>query len=716
MRARKSTTTPSTGPVGAFGRDLRAVRRGAGNPSYRTLARRSGMPAEILAGAASGGSLPALDVLCAFVSACGGDVGSWVARWHELAAILEAERETRIAPPGADVPSQPPPVGPWPPRTSGAPPGSRPPHASPGRVPSQRSSGGPADDFLAPLSADDPREIGPFRLRGRLGSGGMGAVYLGHSPGQRPVAVKVIRADMASDSEFRRRFEREVAAMGRVNSLFTAPLIAADVAADRPWLATAYIHGPTLRDSVLRNGPLPPSSLLRLAAGVTEALVAIHGAGVVHRDLKPANVLLAIDGPRVIDFGIARAADHAGSTTTGKVIGSPPYMSPEQARGERVDAASDVFALGSVLAFAATGRNAFGEGNTADVIYRVVRGEPELTGVDGDLRALIESCLAKAPQRRPTPAEILGRCHAQLGASPRPPSWLPVPVIAEISQRLRHPAVVDRPTEPARRPVRGLVVAASVLTTATVVAMTPARSVLTPWELLPSWGDGAQAPRAPSSPPPTPTAGGVAEQRSAERQSAGSRRTTDGRGAGTSAGTPSGTSDGLADGAAGGTSAGTPGEATGGTVDGAAGGLEQGLPGTGQDPGTGRGPAGGPVQAPAAPQSGGSGGQPATPGTQRPPAVPQAPGPGPGPSWPFPSRGSGATNPPPAQPHPTPESPMATDPPPPATPEDLPRTTAPPPETPPRTTPPPEPAPPETPATHPGSPPAETARTEAQDL
>ncbi|WP_230202764.1 protein kinase domain-containing protein [Parafrankia discariae] len=712
MRGRKSTpTTPPTGPVAAFGRDLRAMRHQAGNPSYRALARRVGLPAEVLADAVGGGSLPPLDVLRAYVSACGGDVDSWQARWHELAAILAAERETRIAPPGADVPAQPPPAGPWPPRGGPWSPRGGPWDGTPGAVPSQRRGGGPADDFLSPLDADDPREVGPFRLRGRLGSGGMGAVYLGHSPGQRPVAVKVIRADMASDGEFRRRFEREVAAMGRVNSLFTAPLIAADVIAARPWLATAYIHGPTLRDSVLRNGPLPPSSLLRLAAGVTEALVAIHGAGIVHRDLKPANVLLAIDGPRVIDFGIARAAEHAGSTTTGKIIGSPPYMSPEQARGERVDAASDVFALGSVLAFAATGRNAFGEGNTADVIYRVVREEPELTGVDRDLRALIESCLAKAPQRRPTPAEILGRCHAQLGASPRPPSWLPVPVIAEISQRLRHPAVVDRPAEPAHRPARGLVVAASVLATAAIVTMTPARGVLTPWELLPSWGDGAQAPRPPSSPPTTPTVGGVAERRSAERRSAGSRRTTDGRGAGTSAGTP-----GVpADGAAGGTSAGMPGEATGGTVGGVAGGLEQGLPGTGQDPGTGRGPAGGPVQAPAAPQSGGSGGQPAAPGPRRPPAVPQAPGPGP--SWPFPSQGSGVTNLPPAQPHPTPGSPTAADPPPPATPEDLPRTTAPPPlETPQRTTPPPESAPSESPAAHPGSPPVETARAEAQDL
>ncbi|WP_131831033.1 serine/threonine-protein kinase [Frankia sp. CcI49] len=309
-----------------------------------------------------------------------------------------------------------------------------------------------ASEFVSPLTSDDPRVIGPFRIRGRLGAGGMGTVYLGHSPDRRPVAVKMIRADMASDRTFRRRFEREVAAMGRVESPFTAPLIAADVDAPLPWLATAYVHGPTLRDSVARNGPLPPASVATLAAGIARALVAIHAAGVIHRDLKPANVLLAVDGPRVIDFGIARAEFHSGTITTGRIVGSPAYMSPEQARSGRVDASSDVFALGSVLAFAATGRNAFGEGNTADVLYRVVREEPDLTGVDGALHALITSCLRKVPAQRPTPREILSGCHHQPSDSAQTTTWLPVPVLAEIDQRLRHPAVSDGPVEPGERP------------------------------------------------------------------------------------------------------------------------------------------------------------------------------------------------------------------------------------------------------------------------
>ncbi|MEX5634551.1 serine/threonine-protein kinase [Parafrankia sp. FMc2] len=393
------------------------------------------------------------------------------------------------------------------------------------------------EEFLSPLWSDDPCRVGPFLLRGRLGAGGMGTVYLGHAHDRQPVAVKVIRADMASDPDFRRRFEREVAAMRRVESRFTAPLITADVGAPRPWLATAYVHGPTLRASVERNGPLPAESVLMLAAGVAEALLAIHGAGVIHRDLKPANVLLTLDGPRVIDFGIARAADHSGSTTTGRIIGSPAYMSPEQARGERVDAASDVFALGSVLAFAATGRNAFGEGNTADVIYRIVREKPVLTGVGGDLRGLIEACLAKVADQRPGPAEVLARCLAEPSTVAQTTTWLPVPVLAEISQRQRHPdvavtppalpapraptgpgtpekpapaaAFVTPPPPPAppvtaaRRPPRTAVAAVCVLAAcalAGALTATPARTILRPWELLPGRGDGSEAPADPSSP------------------------------------------------------------------------------------------------------------------------------------------------------------------------------------------------------------------------
>src|SRR5438034_576062 len=210
--------------------------------------------------------------------------------------------------------------------------------------------------MMRELQPGDPQLIGPYRLRGRLGAGGMGRVYLGLSPGGRAVAVKVIRADLAQDSEFRARFRREVAVARTVSGLFTAPVIDADVEAPVPWLATAYVPGPSLADAVSQHGPLPAASVLALARGLAEALSAIHAAGVVHRDLKPANVLLAEDGPRLIDFGISRAIEASVLTHTGLVVGSPGFMSPEQAEGREVGPPSDVFSLGAVLAFAATGQ------------------------------------------------------------------------------------------------------------------------------------------------------------------------------------------------------------------------------------------------------------------------------------------------------------------------------------------------------------------------
>src|SRR5437773_1275053 len=216
--------------------------------------------------------------------------------------------------------------------------------------------------MMRELQPGDPQLIGPYRLRGRLGAGGMGRVYLGLSPGGRSVAVKVIRADLAQDAEFRARFRREVAVARTVSGLFTAPVIDADVEGPVPWLATAYVPGPSLADAVTEHGPLPAASVLALARGLAEALSAIHAAGVVHRDLKPANVLLAGDGPRVIDFGISRAVEASALTHIGLVVGSPGFMSPEQAEGREVGSPSDIFSLGAVLAFAATGRGPFGSG------------------------------------------------------------------------------------------------------------------------------------------------------------------------------------------------------------------------------------------------------------------------------------------------------------------------------------------------------------------
>lgn len=215
------------------------------------------------------------------------------------------------------------------------------------------------------LQAGDPQRIGPYSLVGRLGAGGMGRVFVGRSAGGRLVAVKVIRDELAGDPDFRVRFTREVAAAKSVSGLFTAPVVDADVDGPVPWLATAYVAGPSLAQAVRDHGALPLASVLALAAGLAEGLSAVHVAGLVHRDLKPSNVLLAEDGPRVIDFGISRAAEASTLTHTGLVVGSPGFMSPEQAEGRETGPPSDVFSLGALLVFAATGEGPFGTGSTA---------------------------------------------------------------------------------------------------------------------------------------------------------------------------------------------------------------------------------------------------------------------------------------------------------------------------------------------------------------
>ena len=272
------------------------------------------------------------------------------------------------------------------------------------------------------LAPGEPELIGPYRVRARLGTGGMGRVYLGLSPGGRSVAVKVIRADLAHDAEFRARFRREVAVARKVSGRFTAPVIDADVDGPVPWLATAYVPGPSLADAVSEHGPLPAASVLALARGLAEGLSAIHAAGVVHRDLKPANVLLAEDGPRVIDFGISRAVEASVFTHTGLVVGSPGFMSPEQAEGREVGPPSDIFSLGAVLAFAATGQGPFGSGSTPALVYRVVHSGPQLDLVPAEVRSLAERCLAKDPALRPTAADLLA------AAAYPAAGWLPAPV------------------------------------------------------------------------------------------------------------------------------------------------------------------------------------------------------------------------------------------------------------------------------------------------
>jgi Protein kinase domain len=301
------------------------------------------------------------------------------------------------------------------------------------------------------LAADDPRVIGEYRLRAQLGSGGMGRVYLGLSPGGRAVAIKVVNPDLAGDAEFLHRFTQEVAAARAVSGIYTAPVVASGLNERPPWLATAFVPGPSLDQVVAENGPLPAPALWPLLAGLTEAMAAIHACGVVHRDLKPANVLLATDGPRVIDFGISRATDGTVLTAAGVVFGTPGYMSPEQAEGKPSGPASDMFALGCVIAYAATGAGPFGTGTAAAVLYRVVHAEAALDGVPPALREILAGCLAKDPATRPTPAALAAAIASQnQDTGPSAVAFWPRPVanvIGAYQARLEQETRGSRPTE-----------------------------------------------------------------------------------------------------------------------------------------------------------------------------------------------------------------------------------------------------------------------------
>jgi serine/threonine protein kinase len=268
-------------------------------------------------------------------------------------------------------------------------------------------------EAMDPLRAGDPRQVGVYRLASRLGDGGMGQVFLGVSPGGRPVAVKVIRPEFTADLEFRRRFAREVDAARRVGGFHTAPVVDADPYDEPPWMVTAYIAGPSLQAAVTGGGPLAPADVSRLGAALTEGLAAIHGSGLVHRDLKPANIIMADDGPRIIDFGIAQPTGATSLTTPGTVIGTYSFMSPEQVRADSATPESDVFALGCVLAYAATGRAPFDASNGAAIIYRVLQEPPDLGDLPPSvLRATLEACLAKDPGRRPLLSDLLARFAA----------------------------------------------------------------------------------------------------------------------------------------------------------------------------------------------------------------------------------------------------------------------------------------------------------------
>jgi serine/threonine protein kinase len=294
----------------------------------------------------------------------------------------------------------------------------------------------------------DPERIGPYVVLGRLGSGSMGQVYLGRSAAGRLVAVKTIRVELAEEAGFRTRFAQEVAAARKVSGVFTAAVVEADPEADLPWLATAYVPAPSLSRLVLACGPLPVSTVRWLAAGCAEALASIHGAGLVHRDLKPSNVLVAPDGPRVIDFGVARAAERMGRTTTRGVVGTPAYMAPEQARDTReASVASDVYSLGATLLFAATGHPPYAGTSVMDVLARLASEGPDLDGLPGELSGLVAGCLDRVPRARPTSSAMLVQLGdftvAQAGPDDEH-SYLPEAAMAMIAEYQRSPQFAAR--------------------------------------------------------------------------------------------------------------------------------------------------------------------------------------------------------------------------------------------------------------------------------
>lgn len=288
---------------------------------------------------------------------------------------------------------------------------------------------------MQPLGVDEPTVVGPYRLLGRLGSGGMGRVYLGRSTGGRTVAVKIVHPHFALDEEFRARFRREVEAARRVGGAWTAPVLDADPEAPVPWVATGYAAGPSLAAAVADAGALPAHSVRVLGAGLAEALSAVHALGLVHRDVKPSNVLLTLDGPLLIDFGIARATDGTASlTSTGVSVGSPGYMSPEQILGKTVAGPADIFSLGALLVYAATGEPPFPGDSSASLLYKVVHEEPRLGSLEGELRQLVAECLAKDPAERPAPGDVARRLAPEGAARLVAAGWLPGPMVEQVSR------------------------------------------------------------------------------------------------------------------------------------------------------------------------------------------------------------------------------------------------------------------------------------------
>ena len=348
----------------------------------------------------------------------------------------------------------------------------------------------PASPF-EPLTADDPVVIGGYQLQARLGAGGMGRVYLAFTPGGRALAVKVVRREFAEDAEFRGRFAQEIRAAQRVNGVYTAQVVDAGPDAEQPWLATAYVPGPSLAAAVREHGPLPPRTVLLLAAAVAESLAAIHAASVVHRDLKPANVVLAEDGPRVIDFGIARAGDSTPLTATGIRIGTPQYMAPEQALGQSAEPATDLFSLGSLAFYAATGRTPFGDGQEMAVLYRVVNEQPNLADCPPELLPVVQACLVKDPAERIAGPALIDLCRQLAGGDLRiTAGWLPSAVASEATRR-----IVVAPAPPTHIPSPAE--SAATLTPAQAATAQAATQQI-PWQMPAQVSTVAAAPVGPT--------------------------------------------------------------------------------------------------------------------------------------------------------------------------------------------------------------------------
>jgi WD40 repeat protein len=339
---------------------------------------------------------------------------------------------------------------------------------------------------MEPLEPADPPQVGAYRLLGRLGAGGMGQVYLGISRGGRKVAVKVMRADLVADAEFRTRFAHEVAAARTVNAFYTAPVVDADPDASPPWMVTAYVDGPSLAAAVAQRGPLSEAEVRKLAGALAEGLAAIHACGLVHRDLKPANIILASDGPRIIDFGIARAVGAPTMTVQGTIIGTFTYMSPEQVTGSTAGPPSDVFSLGSVLVFAATGHGPFDAQGLPAISHKIISQPPDLTGLPRGLHDLLMGCLTKTPAKRPSLDALLTRL-AEADAAPAIPVYQPTVRVtpAPVAAPVASPVVSPAPAAPAPAPL---------LTPSPAPAPAPGTQTI-----------GAPAPLAHPSNPPLPS-------------------------------------------------------------------------------------------------------------------------------------------------------------------------------------------------------------------